>query len=53
MISQQYDDDFISKFCNVADVQKKSTLNGVFIEDVDAFMYHSIRNYFENNSRLT
>lgn len=50
MTPQQYADDLIATSWKVADLYDISTLNDVFIEIVDASIWHSLRNYWPTNS---
>lgn len=50
MTTQLYADDTISESCKIANVYGEGTLNDVFIEDVDAFISHSLHNYRATNS---
>lgn len=46
---QQLAENLIANLCNVDDVYYESKLNDDFIEGFDAFIRHSLRNYWSTN----
>lgn len=46
MTSQQFAEDLIANSCKIATVYDKSTLNDVFVDGVNAFVHHSLRDYW-------
>lgn len=46
MIILQYADDLYAMSCKVVDVYKESSLNDFFIEGVDAYIFHSLKEHW-------
>lgn len=51
MTTMHYADDRYAKSCKDAEVYEESTLDGIFIQDVDPFICHSLQKYWTTHSQ--